>query len=250
MGATLSSAVRRPAPTERSPLSHNENDIKAAYPVERIAALYSDSFQKHGASIASLGYPKGAQDVRFRAISQIGTLENTSILDVGCGFGHMLDYLRSRSIKVRYTGVDITEPMIDTAKQQHPEADFRLLNILDAPICERWDWVFLIGAFNATPALAGWWEFVQVMMRRMWDLCKLGIAADFLSSYVDFQKPGSFHVDPAQVFSFAKSLTRRVSLRHDYMAYEFMVYLYRDQRLSENNAFIDAQSNAPDPARL
>ncbi len=218
--------------------------------MEKIAALYSDAFQKHGASIAALGYPKGAQDVRFQAISQIGPLEDTSILDVGCGFGHLLDYLRARSINARYTGVDITTPMIDTARRLHPEADFRLLNILDAPLSERWDWVFLVGAFNATPALTGWWEFVQDMMRRMWDLCNLGIAADFLSSYVDFQKPGSFHADPAQVFSFAKSLTRRVSLRHDYMAYEFMVYLYKDQRLSEKNAFLGSQSNPRGPDTL
>ncbi len=213
--------------------------------MEKIAALYNDSFREHGASIASLGYPKGAQDARFRAISQIGPLENTSILDVGCGFGHMLDYLRRWNINARYTGIDITPPMIDTARRMHPEGDFRLLNILDAPMSERWDWVFLVGAFNAAPEREGWWDFVQQMMKRMWDLCNRGMATDFLSSYVDFEKPGSFHADPRQILDFAKTLSRRVCLRHDYMAYEFMVYIYRDQHLTGNNVFTGFQSDPP-----
>ncbi len=205
--------------------------------MERIAALYSDSFLEHGTSLASLGYTKEAQDARFSSAFRIGPLENTSLLDVGCGFGLMLEFMRSRKINARYTGIDIAQPMIDTARLRHPDGDFRLLNILDAPIGERWDWVFLVGAFNATPQQEGWWEYVQQMMRRMYDLCTRGMAADFLSSYVDYRKPGAFHVSPEQVFSFAKTLTRRVSLCHDYMAYEFMVYLYKDQALTVNNVF-------------
>ncbi len=225
-------------------MSHQNDEKRSTYPVERIAALYGESFQEHGASLASLGYPKGAQDARFAAAFRRGLLEDSSILDVGCGFGHMLDYLRRRKINARYTGVDIAPPMIDTARQWHPEGDFRLLNILESPIDEHWDWVFLVGAFNATPGHEGWWEYVQQMMRRMYDLCNRGVAADFLSSYVDFQKPGAFHARPEQVFSFAKTLTRRVSLCHDYMAYEFMVYLYKDQSLTENNVFAGFQSSS------
>jgi trans-aconitate methyltransferase len=146
------------------------------------------------------------------------------------------------NINARYTGIDISPPMIDTARQLHPDGDFRLLDILDAPPKEHWDWVFLIGAFNAAPAFEGWWEYVQQMMRRMSDLCIRGMAADFLSSYVDFKKSGAFHADPEQVFSFGRTLTRRVALRHDYMAYEFMIYLYKDQRLTDNNVFIDFKS--------
>ena len=223
-------------------MSHQNNVKQPPYPVERIAALYSDSFQEHGTSLASLGYSKGTQEARFAAAFRIGPLENTRILDVGCGFGHMIEFMRNRRIDACYTGIDIAQPMIDTARQRYPDGDFRLLNILDSPIDERWDWVFLVGAFNATPGQEGWWEYVQQMMRRMYDLCTRGLAADFLSSYVDFQKPGAFHASPEQVFSFAKTLTRRVSLCHDYMAYEFMVYLYKDQSLTANNVFNGFQS--------
>ena len=40
--------------------------------------------------------------------------------------------------------------MIETARKRHPEADFRLLNILEDPIEEKWDWVFSAGVFNDT----------------------------------------------------------------------------------------------------
>jgi SAM-dependent methyltransferase len=223
-------------------LSDIDDQKETLNTVESIAALYSDSFMKHGVSLAALNIPKGAQDARFKAMFEIGSLDNTRILDVGCGFGHMLDFLRSWNINAQYTGIDICPPMIDTARHLHPEGDFRLLNILEAPIDERWDWVFLVGAFNVAPAREGWWEYVQQMMRRMFELCTRGMAADFLSSYVDFQKPGAFHASPEQVFNFAKTITRRVTLRHDYMAYEFMVYLYMDQRLTEKNVFVGFKS--------
>ena len=221
---------------------------KTIYDIQKIAALYGAEFEKYGYSLTSLMIPKGASDARFKTKFDIGKLDNTRILDVGCGFGHMLDYLRAWDINVRYTGIDIFPPFIEIAKQRHPGADFRVLNILDQHPEERWDWVFLVGAFNVAPEKVNWWSYIQKMIQRMFDLCTQGIAIDFLSSYVDFQKEKAFHAHPEKVFSFAKTLTKRVSLRHDYMAYEFTVYLYKDQAVTNNNIFIDFKKQIlPEP---
>ena len=221
---------------------------KTIYDIQKIAALYGAEFEKYGYSLTSLMIPKGASDARFKTKFDIGRLDNTRILDVGCGFGHMLDYLRAWDISARYTGIDIFPPFIEIAKQRHPGADFRVLNILDQHPEERWDWVFLVGAFNVAPEKINWWSYIQKMLQRMFDLCTQGIAIDFLSSYVDFQKEKAFHAHPEKVFSFAKTLTKRVSLRHDYMAYEFTVYLYKDQAVTNNNIFIDFKKQIlPEP---
>ena len=45
--------------------------------------------------------PKGASDARFKTKFDIGDLENTRVLDVGCGFGHMLDYLNAWNIRAQ-----------------------------------------------------------------------------------------------------------------------------------------------------
>ena len=216
--------------------------------IKKVAELYGDEFKKYGYSLASIMIPKGASDARFKTKFDIGDMENTKVLDVGCGFGHMLDYLNAWNNRAHYTGIDIFPPFIEIAKQRHPGADFRILNILEDSIDETWDWVFLVGAFNVAPEKIDWWSYIQKMLQRMFDLCTQGIAIDFLSSYVDFQKEKAFHASPEEVFSFAKTLTKRVTLRHDYMAYEFTVYLYKDQAVTSNNIFMDFKKKIlPEP---
>lgn len=214
--------------------------------VDQVAVVFQDEFKKYGYSLDSLMWNKGTQDAHFKVKFDIGNLNKTRILDVGCGFGHMLDYLQAWNIDAQYTGVDICPEFIDVARQRHPKADFRLLNILETDIEETWDWVFLVGAFNySTTDARLWWHYVQRMMKRMYDLCSQGVAADFLSSYVDFKKENAFHIRPENVFSFAKTITRRVALRHDYMPYDFTVYLYRNQELTANNIFLDYKKGLP-----
>ena len=218
---------------------------KTKYDIESIDHAYHEEFKKYGYSLASIMIPKGASDARFKVKFDIGDLTNCRVLDVGCGFGHMMDYLQAWGINAQYTGVDICPAFIEIAKKRHPEVDFRLLNILDSDIEEKWDWVFLVGAFNVAPKKQRWWPYVQEMIKRMYDLCTEGVAVDFLSSYVDFQKEKSFHAKPEKVFSFGKTLTRRVVLRHDYMAYEFTLYLYKNQTLTKNHIFTDFKKAVP-----
>jgi len=214
--------------------------------VDQVASVFQKEFRKYGYGLDALMWNKGTQDAHFKVKFDIGTLTGSKILDVGCGFGHMLDYLQAWNINASYTGIDICPEFIDIARQRHPGADFRLLNILEADIGEVWDWVFLVGAFNyATTGSRRWWGYVQKMLRRMYELCSQGVAADFLSTYVDFQKQNAFHVRPERVFAYSKTITRRVALRHDYMPYDFTVYLYRSQDVTANNIFLDYKKNLP-----
>ena len=167
---------------------------------------YRDLYKKHGYCLDTLGTPKGGEDARFKSKFDIGILDNTKILDVGCGFGHMLDYLKAWGIKSHYTGIDICPEMIETAKKRHPEADFRLLNILTDSIEEKWDWVFSVGVFNDTRNNKQWYEYVQAMIEKMFFLSTRGAAFDFLSTYVDYQKEHAFHASTELIFAFAKTL--------------------------------------------
>jgi SAM-dependent methyltransferase len=216
--------------------------------LEKVTNSYQDELKQFGYSLDSIMIPKGAQDAFFNVKFEIGELQNTKILDVGCGFGHMLDYLQAWDIKAQYTGIDICPEFIDIARQRHPEADFRLLNIIEADIKEKWDWVFLAGALNYATDMPLWWNYVKKMIKRMYDLSTQGVAVDFLSSYVDFKKEHAFHPQPEKIFSFAKTLTRRVALRHDYMPYNFTIFLYRNQDITSNNIFSDYKKKLlPEP---
>ena len=47
-----------------------------------------------------------------------------SVLDVGCGAGGFAEVWRACRRSIRYTGADISPPLIETARRAHPEHDF------------------------------------------------------------------------------------------------------------------------------
>lgn len=48
-----------------------------------------------------------------------------------------------------------------------------------------------------------------------------------------------YYYSPEEIFGFCKDLTKRVALRHDYMPYEFTVYLYKQEEIDERNIFTE-----------
>src|SRR5881392_1225908 len=53
-----------------------------------------------------------------------GDVRGLSVLDAGCGTGYLSKKLRDRGARV--TGVDFAERMIEIARTDHPDIDFRV----------------------------------------------------------------------------------------------------------------------------
>ena len=80
----------------------NLNDIQAlqanalkAVTDEKLATIerYNKRLKKYGYDSRTLGWFKGRQPIRSEVVSEIGELDNCSILDVGCGFGDLDRFL-------------------------------------------------------------------------------------------------------------------------------------------------------------
>jgi predicted TPR repeat methyltransferase len=57
-------------------------------------------------------------------LSRLAGKGEISLADLGCGNGGMSEYLRERRVRVRYTGVDFSEPLLQAAREAHPDATF------------------------------------------------------------------------------------------------------------------------------
>lgn len=202
---------------------------------DTIIEHYTQLYHRFGYHPASIGWPKGRQHLRFQIISEVGDLNNSKILDVGCGFGHLAAFLKSRKIRARYLGVDVNAKFIDIARTKNPGVSFQIRDIEKRRFRERFDWVFAIGTTNK----AGSYDYISNLLKEMLRISKKGIAMDFMSTYVDFKKRGSFHASPEWVFKIAKKLSKRVVLRHDYLPFEFCVYIYKNNKLKKDQTFVD-----------
>jgi len=205
----------------------------------KIINRYESRLKEFGPQPQALGWFKGRQKYRFHFLAEIDGFEaNDSVLDVGCAYGDMELFLRSLSWKGEYCGVDIVPGLIKEGKRKYPDSDLRLLDIQKEKLGKIFDWVFCSGALTSKTDQVDSYDQVESMLGKMLNLCKKGISANFVSPYVDYQSEINFHPDMSRLIEIITRLTRRFTLRHDYMPYEFTVYLYKDQNIiREANIF-------------
>jgi ubiquinone/menaquinone biosynthesis C-methylase UbiE len=169
-----------------------------------------------------------SQEKRFGVLTEIGDLDNGSILDVGCGLGAFVDYTHKAHLNLSYTGVDINLNMIEEAQKKHSDVEFIHTDITyDGHTLNdrRFDYVFLSGALNLSADKHH--DTIEIIMKEMFVLANKGVAINFLSVFSDYLTPGEYYCNPVDILQIALSITKRVTLRHDYMPHDFTVYLYK-----------------------
>jgi 2-polyprenyl-3-methyl-5-hydroxy-6-metoxy-1,4-benzoquinol methylase len=196
------------------------------YDKQVIITRYTERFKNYGIDIKTLASGnKDRQIIRFKVLAEVGNLEGCSILDVGCGFGDFYDYLKGQKLKVEYTGIDICPPFIDVCKERFPEAHFEIKDIQKDSFKQKFDYVVSSQTFNNKLKIESNEEVIRDVIRRCYEICNIAVAIDMLTSYVDFKEGHLYYYSPEEIFKFCKTLTKRVTLRHDYPLFEFTVYI-------------------------
>lgn len=213
----------------------NENDFHLSVgDANHLKKFYKNEFTLHGDNHASVRYAsKESQWRRYEILTQISDLENKSILDYGCGTGHLYEYLNEKSIRIKdYIGVDILPDFLQVAKEKFPSATF-LESLSDYD--EAFDIGIVSGTFN--DILPNNRKFWQQAVSDLFMRCKEGITFNMMSKYVDYEDPNLFYENPSYVLDFVKNnLSPFVTLRHDYLCkvdsipYEFSIYVYKKAR--------------------
>lgn len=198
--------------------------------IKKINRRYDERLKAHGEGIKALASGTEARrDLRFGVLAAIGALKGKRILDLGCGFADFNAYLLDRGVKTRYTGWDINPKLIEACRRRFPRSRFAVQDIQKLPIprVPPFDYVVCSQAFNFELGARNE-ALVRDVLKRSYALAAEGVALDLLSTHVDFREKHLHYYDPSAMLRFAKTLTKRVTLRHDYPLYEFCLYLYRD----------------------
>ena len=99
---------------------------------ENLKNHYSRLVIKYGDSYKSVDWgSENTQKIRFRTLLEALDFQSARILDVGCGVGHLVDYLLENKFKGSYTGVDLVEEMVRQAANRYPEMNFIKIDSLD-----------------------------------------------------------------------------------------------------------------------
>jgi len=163
-----------------------------------------------------------SQCVRFKILCDIANdIFNSNILDVGCGLGHLVDYLKSNQFSGIYKGIDIVAQMILNAKKRHPDSLFEC-NDIDSIAHNQHDYVLASGIFALTDA-----QQTKNLIPALFDCAKKGLAFNCLSSLAEEKEDGMYYQIPGDIFHFCKQLTPNVTLRKDYLQHDFTIYMLK-----------------------
>jgi SAM-dependent methyltransferase len=156
-----------------------------------------------------------------------------SILDVGCGYGAQLDYLEASLCRVNYTGVDLCEEMVVSARNRHTDAEFVVGDILGTTpelVGRKFDYVLCNGILTQTLGVSREraTKFTMAVIQRCFDLSERGIAVNMMSTHVNYRVPNLNYQNPETIRNWIRThLTTKIALIEAYGLFEFTVFAYR-----------------------
>jgi SAM-dependent methyltransferase len=204
--------------------------------IKKYKAYFTEKIETYGAEPKGVDYNGlEAQELRFEQLVKIIQPSSTfSIIDYGCGYGAMFDFLQKKDWQMTYYGFDMIEKMADAGRNahkdsanahfSHSESDLKVADYLVA------------GSIFNNKFEAGndeWQSMVSETLKRMNALCAKGFSFNMLTKYSDEDRmslrPDLFFGDPLFFFDFCKrNFSRNVALLHDYGLYDFTILVRKD----------------------
>jgi SAM-dependent methyltransferase len=197
--------------------------------LEQILAYFNSKLVANGPTPGGVDWNSvESQTTRYRQILKVCDKdEKFSVIDYGCGYGGMIDYMSMNGYEFQYIGYDPLKSMIDMAQQLYRDrTDCSFTADLDE--LQPADYLVSSGIFNIKldiPAVE-WTEYCLSVLNRMDSLSTKGFSFNMLTNYSDPERmrPDLYYADPLFFFDYCKrKFARNVALLHDYIIYDFTI---------------------------
>ena len=201
-----------------------------------IVSHYESCLEEHGDNHKGVDWPDKKDaikryDVMLDLIKDKAS-PNISLLDFGCGSSHMYDHILDVKLSnITYSGLDISNEFIKLSRKKNPSLKYYCLDILDQNIdIGEFDYILMNGVFTEKRELSfeEMVEYYQKVIGKVFDISRIGIAFNVMSSHVDWERDDLFHLPLDVLCSFLiNNISRNFIVRNDYGLYEYTVYVYK-----------------------
>src|SRR5512134_1972654 len=145
----------------------------------KLNEYFTEKLEKFGPTAKGVDYNgEQAQQIRFAELVKIIEPANPfSVIDYGCGYGAMFEFLHRRGWQFDYYGVDLIEKMVIAGRASYkdfPNAHFTK-DEKELPVA---DYLVAAGIFNIKldAPYEEWQEFTCKTLQRMDALCSKGFS--------------------------------------------------------------------------
>jgi SAM-dependent methyltransferase len=184
--------------------------------------FFSEQFKKFGDDAQGVNWgSKESQYARFKILAEyLDDIENSTIIDAGCGFGDFYQFLIENNKKPKsYMGLDITEDMVKSAKLKFDGVNFEVKDILNDELPKA-DYYIASGSLNMLT-----YKSTNKFIKNCFDSANKRFVFNILSSHSDFFEYGYNYVSPSELLANCMAVTPKVSLRHDYLPHDFTIIM-------------------------
>jgi SAM-dependent methyltransferase len=204
------------------------------YEFNVIKKYYEEKLKVFGANCKGLAW-KNQKEVNLRYNIMLDMLyfikkKNISLLDLGCGFGGLLQVINKRKLSINYTGIDISPIMISEAKKKYPKNFFLCANILNKKVKKKYDFIIMNGIFTVKSKLnkEQMWDFFKKLLVESYSITKKGISFNLMKYNLDWRRNDLFHVRYDELEKFLiKNISKKFIIRSDYPLNEFTTYVFK-----------------------
>jgi SAM-dependent methyltransferase len=193
------------------------------------AAYYASKLAAHGSTPQGVDWNGTvSHETRHRQFLYLLSGDtNASVIDLGCGFGDFLRFLRAAGFRGRFIGYDIAPSMIEKARALYGESEDHQWRIGAEP-ADISDFAIASGIFNVKGDVSNetWTDYVRQTIDVLARAGKRGFAFNMLSmsSDPDRRRPNLYYADPAEMLTHCLSkYGRAIALLQDYGLYEFTI---------------------------
>ena len=200
---------------------------------EFVADFYDDRYNPNNSNYQNCGWgSRKSQIPRFENLFLNITPQN-KILDFGAGMGDLAEFLYQGKNDFAYLGVDVSKTLLEAARKKYkrdPNINFCLG---DFRSCKREivrfapDISVASGVFTLRRPSSKNYDVAKTVLEQLFICTNEVVAANFLTTNVDYINPKNFHYDPEIMLAFGRSLSENVFLYHNHILREFTLQIHK-----------------------
>lgn len=217
----------------------------------RIQTRHKNSIARHGYQPQALFWSnREIQETRFQQLLRILPAQDSlppiwSLLDVGCGFADLASYLNQAGYQPEYHGVDVSQDVLNAAKNLHPTLSLEQGELGDFGFADNgFDYVMLSGALNEVVETEienlaqHQGAYAQWVIMEMYRIAKRAVAFNLLDARHSWVQSRSDlqSFNPDEIVRFCQRFADQVMLIDGYLENDFTIHLIKES-LSSQTAF-------------
>lgn len=167
-----------------------------------------------------------SQQKRFQVLSDIGDFNNTTVLDLGCGYGDLKYYLDQKFTPFTYLGIDYMPEFISRANEIYAQCERTHFIVGDfaSTTFPETDYVIACGAFGYRSKSK---DFHKEMISKFYKISKKAFAFNMLDALTFKETPLLAGQNSSEVFEYCRSLAFKAEMKTGYLKDDFTIFMYK-----------------------